>query len=54
MSRGKKLHCPRIILVPAKQPKYSSRDEMWTVVGPILARVLAQVILQEKRSDPGS
>ena len=48
MPRGKRLPCPRIIVVHADQPKYASRDEAWAVAGPVLARILAQTILREQ------
>ncbi|MBN1136837.1 MAG: hypothetical protein JXM73_09635 [Anaerolineae bacterium] len=48
MTKGKRLACPRIVVVEAEELKYASRDEAWAAVGPILARILAQTIRQEK------
>lgn len=48
MTRGKRLGCPRIVVVQAEQLKHATREEAWAVVGPVLARILAQVILREE------
>ncbi len=48
MTRGKRLAGPRIIVSHSNQPKYASRDEAWAVVGPTLARILAQIIMREQ------
>jgi hypothetical protein len=48
MPRGKRLPCPRIVVVRADRPKYASRDEAWAVACPVLARILAQIILREE------
>ena len=42
--RGKPLKCPRVILVPAKDPKFLTRQDAWVIVGPIIARIIAAVI----------
>lgn len=49
MTRGKRLECPNITIVRAAEPKFKTRDEAWQVVGPILARILAQTISSEKQ-----
>lgn len=49
MTRGKNCERPRIVVVQAAQPRYKTRDEAWKAVGPIWARILAQVISWEKR-----
>jgi hypothetical protein len=48
MTRGKRLECPRIVVVQAEQPRHATREEAWAVVGPVLARILAQTITREK------
>jgi hypothetical protein len=48
MTRGKRLVCPRIVVVQAAEPRFASRDDAWAVAGPILARILAQTILREQ------
>lgn len=48
MTRGKRLECPRIVVVQAEQLKHATREEAWAVVGPVLARILAQTITREK------
>lgn len=49
MTRGKRLECPNITIVRAAESKFKTRDEAWQVVGPILARILAQTISAEKQ-----
>lgn len=49
MTRGKRLECPNITIIRAAEPKFKSRDEAWQVVGPILARILAQTISVKKQ-----
>lgn len=53
MAKGKKRECPRIIVVQAVKPKFNTRDEAWQVIGPILARILAQTIAVEKQEQKG-
>jgi hypothetical protein len=53
MTRGKVLECPNITIVRAAEPKFKTRDEAWQVVGPILARILAQKISVEKQEQEG-
>lgn len=53
MTRGKRLECPHITIVRAAEPKFKTRDEAWQVVGPILARILAQTISSEKQEQKG-
>jgi hypothetical protein len=48
MTRGKKLIPPQIRIVPAEHPRYSSLDEAWQVVGPLLAQLLAEMIKRDK------
>jgi len=48
MTRGKRLACPRIVVTQAAQPRFTTREEAWDVVGPVLARILAQTILREQ------
>jgi len=48
MTRGQRLACPHIVVFHSNQPKYASRDEAWAAVGPILARILAQIIAYEQ------
>lgn len=48
MTQGKRLSPPRIVVCCAAQPRYASRDEAWQAVGPVLARILAHVIMHEK------
>ncbi|GAB4537146.1 MAG: hypothetical protein Kow0063_23480 [Anaerolineae bacterium] len=48
MARGRRLACPSIIVIQANRPKYATRDEAWAVVGPVLARILAQTILRDQ------
>jgi hypothetical protein len=50
MTRGKRLECPHITIVRATEPKFKTCDEVWQVVGSILARILAQTISVENRS----
>jgi hypothetical protein len=38
-----------MVIIQAAEPKYKTRDEAWQVVGPILARILAQTISLEKQ-----
>jgi hypothetical protein len=47
MTRGKPLVCPKITVSHSSNPKFSSRDELWTVAGPILARIMTQVLVRE-------
>jgi hypothetical protein len=44
MTRGKALLCPNFIVFSSSHPRFSSVDEAWMVIGPIYARILAQVI----------
>jgi hypothetical protein len=44
----KRLTCPRIVVTPAARPKYASRQDAWTTVGPVIARILAQTIRRER------
>ncbi|MCL4302330.1 MAG: hypothetical protein KJ077_41965 [Anaerolineae bacterium] len=53
MTRGKTRECPRIVVVQAAEPKFNTRDEAWQVIGPILARILAQTIAVEKQEQKG-
>ncbi len=53
MAKGKKRECPRIIVVQTAEPKFNTRDEAWQVIGPILARILAQTISVEKQEQKG-
>ena len=48
MTRGQRLACPHVVVFHSKQTKYASRDEAWAIVGPILARILAQIIAREQ------
>ncbi len=48
MTRGQRLACPHIAVFHSNQPKYANRDEAWAAVGPILARILAQIIAHEQ------
>jgi hypothetical protein len=45
MTRGKRLECPRIVVV---QVEHATREDAWAVVGPVLAHILAQTITREK------
>jgi hypothetical protein len=47
MTRGKNLVCPRITVTHSAKPKFSSQDELWSVAGPILARIMTQVLVRE-------
>lgn len=51
MTQGKKLECPKIIVVQAAEPKFKTRDEAWHVIGPIFARILAQTISKDKQQE---
>lgn len=51
MPRGKAHTCPRIVVTHAVEPRFASRDEAWAVVGPIIARILAQAILADKKKE---
>jgi hypothetical protein len=48
MTRGKRLACPHVTVLRADPPKYATREEAWAVVGRIVARILAQAILQDQ------
>jgi hypothetical protein len=55
MTRGKKLKCPRIVVVQAKNPRFETVEEAWASVGPIVARLVAAAILRDEaeRQSPG-
>lgn len=48
MTRGKRLECPRIVVVQGEQLKHATHEEAWAVVKSVLARILAQTITREK------
>jgi hypothetical protein len=52
MTRGRPIPAPKIVVVHSDQPRFASRDEAWTTVGPIWARILAQTILRDLESQP--
>jgi hypothetical protein len=52
MTRGKKIECPRIVVVQVAELKFETVDEAWAVVGPVLARVIAAAILREEQRGP--
>ena len=43
----RRLECPDIVVDQAAETKYKTRDEAWQAIRPVLARILAQVILRE-------
>ncbi|TET52816.1 MAG: hypothetical protein E3J64_04510 [Anaerolineales bacterium] len=49
MTRGKRLECPRIVVVQAAELKFKTVEEAWAAIGPVLARVIAAAILREER-----
>jgi hypothetical protein len=49
MTRGKRLECPRIVVVQATELKFATVDEAWAAIGPVLARVIAAAILREEQ-----
>lgn len=57
MPKGKQLPPPEIIVKQADELKFASQEEAFEVVGPILARMIAQTILrenEEKKRKSGS
>lgn len=52
MTHGKKLRPPQLKIVTADQPRYASIDEVWQVVGPILAQMLAKMIENDRLIQP--
>lgn len=48
MTRGKRLATPRIVICVADHPRYATQDEAWAVVGRLLARMIARLILAEQ------
>ena len=53
MTRGKRLECPRIVVVQATELRFETVDEAWAAIGPVLARVIAAAILREEQGVGG-
>jgi hypothetical protein len=49
MTRGKRLECPRIVVVQAAELKFATVDEAWAAVRPVLARATTAAILRAHR-----
>ena len=49
MTRGKKIECPRIVVVQAAEPKFATVEEAWAAVGPVVARLVVAAILWEEQ-----
>lgn len=49
MARGKKIQPPKVVVKVVECPKFETQDKMWEAVGPVLARIIAQTILREKK-----
>jgi hypothetical protein len=54
MARGARLKCPPLVVMHAQEPYFKSRQEAWAVVGPILARLLAQTIMRTQAGESGA